>query len=119
MDGFCAKTGKQREMMRFTGRTGLHHQTGRRATTCANQMQMDCRRSEQGRDRHLLGVHLSVGHDQDVVARFNRIHRLCTHRCQAHFHAVFTQGHRIANVQFVGFEITAGVGADVAQFGDV
>jgi hypothetical protein len=70
---------------------------------------------QQGRDRHIVGVGVAVGQDQDVVSVRTACSASSQSAIQRRRHALGTLGGRVDHVQRLGAEGAAGVVLDVAD----
>ena len=59
---------QQREMMHLARFAGFHHQADLGAQAGADQMVVHRRSGQQGRNGDMLGIHLPVRNDEDIVA---------------------------------------------------
>ena len=119
MHRFRTVTCEQCEVVGFTCRAGFHDQTGSGTQTTADQMLMHRGSCQQRRNRDMIFISIAISDDHDVMAGFHRIHHLRADRRQTRFNTLFTPRHRIADIQFIGFEFTAGIRADITQSGDI
>ena len=111
-----AVAGKQREMVDFARRAGLHDQARGRAQALFHQVLVHRRGGEQRRNGQRIVRDAAIGQDEDVVALRDRILGVRGKTRQRRFHAVGSPSRGIADVEFDGPERATRKELDVTDF---
>jgi hypothetical protein len=113
---FRTITGKQGKVMRFAGSAGFDDESDPGAQAFGDQVVMDGRGGQQGRDGDVLAIDPAIRDDEDARALVHVVLGFGAQRGQAGLDALVAPGQRIADIEFGRVELVAGVGRDVAQF---
>ena len=115
VDGLGAIASQQGEMMNFAGFAGLDDQTDLGPEPAADQVVMHGGGGQQRRNGDVLGIHVPIGNDEDVVAVMDRLFRPHAERLDGTFHAGGAGIGGIGKTQGGGLEGAAGSGLDAAN----
>jgi len=115
MDCFCAISAKNSKVVHLTGRTGFNHQTCRCTQAFFDQMLVNGRQCQQGRNGNLRCCDAAVADDENVFATLDRINGFGAKRCQFGFNALMPPCQWIRDVERVAFKFTLGMRFNVAQ----
>ncbi len=115
IDGLGAVARQHREVVHLACRAGLHHQPGLGAQAGAHQMMVHGGGGQQGGNGDVMGVHSTVGEDEDVVALAHGLLGGRAEPLQGLLHAGGALLRGIADVQGAGAEGPAGVAVDLAD----
>src|SRR6185295_3058657 len=112
---FRSITREQREVVHFTSRPRLDHQTRTGTQTLAYQMLVYPGQCQQRRNGHVPGIDLAIRYDQDAVPGSHSVFGLRAQTRQPGLDRLLAPGNRIGDVDLERLELATGVVINVAD----